>query len=206
MTPLARLVLRGPPIPVAIGTRHVRLCAPHVEALFGPGHALRPLVPLSLPGEYACLETVTVRGPSGRVEDVRVVGPLLERTRVELPATVQAALQLSSCVRDSARVDGSPGCTLEGPRGTVVLAEGVVHAPRQLFVPSAIVAELGVIDDEKVSVSVSGERARVLADVRVRVLEGASLQLRVDVDDGNALELTPSTVAYLVDEPPSLER
>lgn len=113
------------PIPVVLTARHARLQPSHIIALFGAAHDLSRLVPLTGTEEYACLETVTVRTSSGRIPGIRVVGPAVEQTRLELGAGDLDALGLTD---PSHAVDGhrtSPGCVLEGPRGTVVLAEGV---------------------------------------------------------------------------------
>ena len=63
-------------IPVAITARHVHLSAAHAETLFGKGHQLLRLCELTQPDSFACAETVTVRGPTGALHDVRVVGPV----------------------------------------------------------------------------------------------------------------------------------
>jgi acetate kinase len=64
------------PIPIAISARHVHLDRAAMDALFGPGSELTPAKPLSQPGQYAAEERVTVIGPRGRLERVRVLGPL----------------------------------------------------------------------------------------------------------------------------------
>lgn len=197
---MARLVPRGAPFPVAICARHVHLCAAHVEALFGKGHSLRPLAPLTQADEFACVETVTVRGPGGKLLDVRVVGPVRQRTQVEVSLRDQARLGIEGGLRLSSKVEGSLGCTLEGPKGMVVLAEGLLNAMRHLHAPPAEATRLGLVDDTTVAVSVSGERARVLSDVLVRVREGARLELHVDTEEAASVELGPDTVAYLVEE------
>lgn len=41
---------------------------------------------LSQPGQFACKETVTVCGPKGAIEKVRILGPVRSRTQVEILA------------------------------------------------------------------------------------------------------------------------
>ena len=41
---------------------------------------------LSQPGQYACKETVTICGPKGAIEKVRILGPVRGRTQVEILA------------------------------------------------------------------------------------------------------------------------
>lgn len=198
-----RVSLQEKPIPVAITARHVHLSAVHVQALFGEGHELVEICELTQPGEFACAETVTVRGPDGALTGVRVIGPLRERTQVEISLRDQGALGMGDPVRLSSKLSGSPGCTLEGPEGTVVLAEGVLNAMRHLHLPPAIAETLGVDDESVLSLSVGGERARVIHEVRVRVREGAIPELHLDPEEASAADVGPSTTATLLtdDEP-----
>lgn len=189
------------PIPISIGTRRVHLSRAHVDALFGKGYPLVPLTQLSQPREQACAETVVVRGPAGSLPHVRVVLPLVEQTWVELPFKDNATLGLTGELRLSRRIDDSPGCVLEGPAGTVVLADGVVNALRHLRVPPESAEALGVTDGALVSVAVTGDRARTFADVVVSVEPGARLELVIDIDEANTVDLSPDTYAYL-GEPP----
>ncbi len=185
-------------IPVAIVGRHVHLSASHLEALFGPGAKLHALVQLTQPGEYASTFTVEVRGPQGSLAHVRVCGPTRPRTVVELPQKDLVRLGVAAPAKATAKVDGSPGCVLGGPKGTVVLAEGLLIAGRHLHAAPHEAAALGLADDQLVALHVVGERARVLRDVPVRVREGARLELHVDLDDANSLDVSAATTATLL--------
>lgn len=186
------------PIPVAITARHVHLSKAHVEALFGKGHELLPLYPLTQPGEVACADTVTVRGPKGALEHVRVIAPLRERTQVELTVRDQARLGIEGPLRLSSKLAGSLGCTLEGPSGTIVLAEGVLNAMRHLHASPEQAKALGLEDDSTVTLCVGSDRTRVVRDVLVRVRAGAALELHLDPDEGAAADVGPRTTAWLV--------
>ena len=72
-------VMRGSsrPIPIGISAHHVHLTDEHVEALFGEGHTLTWHADLSQPGQFACKEQVTLIGPKGSIERVRVLGPVM---------------------------------------------------------------------------------------------------------------------------------
>lgn len=186
------------PIPVAITARHVHLSKAHLEALFGKGHELLPLYPLTQPGVFACAETVTVRGPKGVLEHVRVVTPLYERTQVELTVRDQAKLGIEGSLRLSAKLSGSFGCTLEGPAGTVVLAEGVLNAMRHLTASPEEAAALGLEDDSTVTLCVGSDRSRVVRDVLVRVRESAALELHLDPEEAATADVGPRTTARLL--------
>ncbi|MBI5526010.1 MAG: acetate/propionate family kinase, partial [Deltaproteobacteria bacterium] len=63
------------PIPIGVSAHHVHLSTAHVEALFGKGRKLTFKSPLSQPGQFACVEQLTLIGPKGTIERVRVLGP-----------------------------------------------------------------------------------------------------------------------------------
>ena len=53
-------------IPIAISARHVHLSQQTIDRLFGTGHVLQVKAPLSQPGQFAAVETVSLVGPRGR--------------------------------------------------------------------------------------------------------------------------------------------
>ena len=63
-------------VPAAISARHLHLCAGDVERLFGPGYQLTPLKALMQPGQFAAREQLTLAGPRGKLEKVRIIGPV----------------------------------------------------------------------------------------------------------------------------------
>ena len=59
-------------IPVGISNRHIHLSQAALEKLFGNHYQLTKLKDLSQPGQYACKECVTLAGPKGVIEKVRI--------------------------------------------------------------------------------------------------------------------------------------
>lgn len=171
----------GRAIPIVATARHVRLQASHLELLFGPKHALTALAPLALPGVFACAEGVNVRGPSGSIAFVRVVGPVVRNTTVrvsprDLPLLGLPAEPLPRTLAESR------GCTIEGPAGTVVLAEGLVTPRRVLSLDPSIAARRGLDTGASTTLVLASDRSREILDVRVQLVDGAQ-HLSVDLDD-----------------------
>ena len=81
-------------IPIAISARHAHLCQRTIDALFGPGHQLRPRNPLRQIGQFAAQETVSMVGPHGRIENVRVMGPPRSQDQIEISRTDEMVLGL----------------------------------------------------------------------------------------------------------------
>src|SRR5205823_152746 len=109
---------------VEVSAHHIHLTQEHVEALFGSGHQLTKHSDLSQPGQYACKEQLTIVGPKGRIERVRVLGPTRKYSQVEIAMTEQFKLGVHPPVRESGDIADTPGCTLEGTGGSVQLESG----------------------------------------------------------------------------------
>jgi acetate kinase len=173
-------------IPVEVSAHHVHLTQEHVEALFGRGHQLTRHADLSQPGQYACQEQVTLVGPKGRIERVRVLGPPRKLSQVEIAMTEQFKLGVHPPVRESGDIADTPGCTLEGPAGSVQLDRGVICAMRHVHMTPDDALRHGVRDKSVVRVRVEGDRELIFGDVLVRVDPGFALAMHIDTDEANA--------------------
>lgn len=186
----SKAVKAAAPIPIAISARHVHLDRKGMDALFGPGSELTPDKPLSQPGQYAAHERVTVVGPRGRIERVRVLGPLRKASQVEVSRTDEFLLGVDAPIRQSGHTTGSAPITLEGPKGSVVLPEGLICAWRHIHMHPDDAATYGVKDGDQVEVAVrGGPRDLTFGDVIVRVHEQFKLEMHIDTDEANAAEL-----------------
>ncbi|WP_253950299.1 phosphate propanoyltransferase [Methylibium sp. T29] len=175
-------------MPVAISAHHVHLTQAAVEALFGTGHALRVLQPLSQPGFFAAEETVSVIGERGRLERVRVVGPCRAANQIEVSRTEAIRLGIEAPLRLSGDLAGSAEVTLAGPAGAL-RTPGLIVARRHLHLTSADARRLGVQDRGEIEVALDTPRGTVLRHVALRVDDGAVLELHLDTDEANAAGL-----------------
>jgi len=179
-----------PTIPIAVSGRHCHLTSATFEALFGKGATPTGDKELVQPGQYACKERVNLIGPRNRIDRVRVLGPLRSVDQVEVSRTDEFRLGVDAPVRDSGKVAGSAPITLEGPKGTVVLKEGLICARRHIHMRPQDAEQFGVKDKDEVSVSVlGGERSLIFGDVLVRVKDSYALEMHIDTDEANAAEL-----------------
>lgn len=185
------------PIPIETSAHHVHLSDEHLRILFGPDHPLTKSTTLSQPGQYACSQAVTVVGPAGYLEDVRVVGPPREKTQVEISKSDQFKLGLRPPIRESGDLDGSCGCVLVGPAGRVVLERGVICAMRHIHMSPGDASEFGVHNGSVVRVRIGGDREMVYGDVKVRVDPAFRLAMHLDTDEANAGNLGPDAIGYL---------
>ncbi len=180
---------RGYFVPAAISGRHVHLCRAHIETLFGMGYKLTHMRDLVQPGQYACEEKVTLAGEKGHIEGVRVLGPARQNTQVEISMTDSYKLGVSPVVRMSGNIDGTPGCTLIGPKGEVKIECGVIVAARHLHINAAQAARYGLENGQVICVRKTGIREVVFGNVAVRAGDGHELEMHIDTDEANAAGL-----------------
>jgi len=173
-------------VPAAGSNRHIHVSAQDLEALFGRGYALKPERALSQPGQFAASETVSIAGPKGRIDQVRVLGPARGKTQVEILTTDAFKLGISPVVRLSGDIEGTPGATIIGPAGTVELTSGVIVAMRHVHISAEQAAWLGLQNGDLVSIRKDGVRALVFEGVPVRCGEGHNLELHLDMEEANA--------------------
>ena len=185
------------PFLVEVSAHHIHLKQEHVEALFGKGHTLTKHTDLSQPGQYACKEQLTIVGPKGRIERVRVLGPARKITQVEIAMTEQFKRGVHPPIRESGDIKDTPGCTLEGTAGSVTLDRGVICALRHVHMTPADALRYGVRDKSVVRVRVDGDRELVFGDVLVRVDPSYALAMHIDTDEANAAHVATGGKGYI---------
>ncbi|WP_380180008.1 phosphate propanoyltransferase [Kalamiella sp. sgz302252] len=176
-------------IPVGVSNRHVHLSRSEMDLLFGYGSSLTRMKALRQPGHFAAQETVTLRGPKGEIQRVRVLGPLRSITQVEISVADSFALGIKAPVRMSGELQETPGLTLVGPHGQVELTEGAIVAWRHIHISPEEAARHGLSDGAEIDVTTEGARSGVLHHVKVRVSADAVLEMHIDVEEANALGL-----------------
>lgn len=179
-----------PNLVVSISARHVHLSDEHVETLFGPGAKLTIMKDLYQDGFFAANETVMVVGPRRRMlPSVRILGPTRPATQVELAYTDGISLGIDMPVRESGKIEGSPGCVLVGPKGVVELKQGVIRAERHVHMGPSDAGFYNVKDKDRMSLRVHSSCTTTFEDVLVRVGKGIKLEVHLDTDEGNACNL-----------------
>ncbi|WP_202078667.1 phosphate propanoyltransferase [Caldalkalibacillus salinus] len=187
-------------IPVGISNRHIHLSPDHLKQLFGEVHELTELKPLSQPGQFAAAESVTIVGPKGEIQKVRVLGPVRRETQIEISRTDAFKLGINPPVRDSGDTEGTPGLRVVGPQGEVELDKGVIIAARHIHFHTSDAESFGVQNGDKVKIKTQGERAVIFDHVLCRVHDNYALDCHLDTDEGNAAGLkTGDTVELIKD-------
>lgn len=171
-------------VKVGVSARHLHLSQGDLELLFGKGFKLTVKKEL-MAGEYASESTVTLIGKNMRIlEKVRVLGPVRDKTQVELSKTDCVSLGLRGTIKLSGDLDEAEEIQIIGPEGGIKRAAAIV-SKRHIHITPELKRDLGIGD--RVDVKVEGERGGVLANVAVRAKAGYEFTLHLDTDEANGL-------------------
>jgi putative phosphotransacetylase len=176
----------GYKVVIGISNKHLHLSAKDMATLFGEGAELTPDKWLGQPGQYATVERVDVVGPKGAFKGMRIIGPLRDETQVEISMTDARALGIDAPIRESGKLEGTPGCKIVGPKGEVEIDHGVIVALRHIHLSPEQAQEAGVADKDLVDVQTYGTRPLIFQDVLIRSGDKHEREFHVDTDEGNA--------------------
>ena len=186
-------------IPIAVSARHLHLDRETFALLFGEDAEPTHHADLSQPGQFSCMEKVTLIGPRNIIEGVRLLGPLRSKNQIEISRSDEYFLGVDAPVRDSGRVNGSAPITLKGPNGSVRLQEGLICARRHIHMHPDDAKRFGVKNKDEVEIGITGgPRDLIFCDVLVRVSPGYRLEMHIDTDEANAAELDRQASGELV--------
>jgi propanediol utilization protein len=185
-------------IPVGISNRHIHLSQADLNTLFGTGYQLTKIKDLSQPMQYACKETLTICGPKGAIENIRILGPARSESQVEILHADCFKLGITAPVRSSGDLQGTPGITLVGPKGSVLLARGLIVAQRHIHMSLEDAKRLGVTDGEAVSIQIGGLRGGTYSHVLIRANNTSSLECHIDTEEANAMNLTSTSKITII--------
>ena len=188
----------GYEVKIGLSNKHLHLQKDPIEILFGKGHELTPTKPLVQPGQFACEEKVDIVGPKNTLKGIRVLGPARPETQVEVAMTDARTLGIKAPVRESGKLEGTPGCKIVGPCGEVEIDHGVIVALRHVHLSPAQAEEAGVKDKDIVSIKIEGERGLVFNNVLVRSGDAHEREVHLDTDEGNAAGCGPDAVCTII--------
>lgn len=173
-------------IEVEASGRHVHLSRRDLDILFGEGYKLTPTKELSQPGQFACKERVTITGPKGSIKNVVILGPERKDTQVEVSLTDALTLGLKIPIRESGKIDNTPGITISSEKASINIDKGVIVAKRHIHITPEDASKYNVKDNQIVKVEVYGERPLIFDDTVIRVSPKFRTYMHIDYDEANA--------------------
>jgi putative phosphotransacetylase len=188
------------PLVVNISVRHLHITQDHLEVLFGPGAELTPLRWLYQEGQFASEQTVDIVGPKRRIlPSVRILGPTRSATQIELAFSDAIYLGIDAPVRMSGKITGTPGAILLGPKGHLLLEEGIIRAQRHVHLSPEDAAAYGVSAGDAMDLHIEHATCPlVMQGVIARVDPAFRCEVHIDSDEGNACHLPTASGLRLV--------
>ena len=191
----------APKVVANISARHCHLTQADVDVLFGPGYQLTPMKMLYQATDFAANETVAVVGPRQRmIPGVRILGPCRKFSQVELSFTDAISLGIDVPVRVSGDIEGSPGCLLIGPKGSLVMPNGVIRAERHVHMGPKDAEYYGVKAMDRMSMKVTSTCPTTLNGLLVRTHPDWKLEIHIDTDEANCCDLSRASKVELIKE------
>lgn len=178
--------------------KHVHLSREAIDALFGKGYQLTKAKDLSQPGQYACKERVTLIGPKGSLHNVVVLGPERKESQVEVSLTDSVVLGVSVPVKESGKLEGTPGIVIASGSNMIRLDKGLIAAQRHIHVKAEDAEKFDVKNGDIVQVKVFGKRPLIFDDVLVRVSANYETYMHIDYDEANACGFTKGMKGKIV--------
>jgi putative phosphotransacetylase len=170
---------------IEVSARHIHISKKDFFKLFKK-EKLTPLKPLSQAKEFAAREEVTLKTMKYTLYNVRILGPFRDHTQVEVSLTDAYLLGITSMIRHSGDLNGTPGLTLIGPAGKVRLKQGVIVPQRHIHCDPQTAKKLGLKNGQKISVKAGDSRSLTFHNVVVRIREDFKWHLHIDTDEANA--------------------
>ena len=188
-------------VPITVNNRHVHLSRTDAKKIFGETYqfASHSSPDRHLwPGHILWQEKVTISGPKGSISEVSLLGPLGEKTSIEMSTTDAYRLGLSTDEIRSKKF--SPGITIDGPKGSVfVTIERPVNG-RWLLVSKNRSENLGLKDGMLVDARVGSDSdwATTFHKVQVIIDGEDRWALYLDPDAASAASARPGDTAHVV--------
>ncbi|MED4017741.1 phosphate propanoyltransferase [Sutcliffiella cohnii] len=185
-------------VPMAVSARHCHLSKRDIQVLFGDYYQLTKKADLSQPGQFAANETITIVGPRGSIEKVRILGPVRNLTQVEVSRTDCIKLGVDAPLRESGDMKNSAPITLVGPKGSLYKKDGLIVAKAHIHMSPDDAERFSVKQGDYVKITTKTERPITLDRVLIRVAPRYKLEMHIDTDEANAGFISTGDVGMLL--------
>lgn len=171
---------------IAISNRHIHLTKEIYEKLFDEPLSMKK--PISQIGEFASNLTLTIKGPKGMIEKVRVMGPHRDYNQVEVSKSDAYILGLEPPVRESGDLEDSETITLITPKNEITLENVCILAERHVHMNDKMAEELGLKNDDLVKLIIDNDKGGEM-EAFVKIKSNGFFEIHIDRDDANAFLL-----------------
>jgi putative phosphotransacetylase len=172
-------------INIGVTSRHIHLSIEDLKILFGEDYELTNIKDLTQDNNFACKETVDLINGDNIIKNVRIVGPVREKTQVEISKTDSYNLKINPPYKNSGDLDLAETIKIKGPLG-VVERKCLIIQNRHIHMSESEASSLGYKNDDLVSVKLFGDRGGIIDNVHIKIGKNSTLELHIDLDDANA--------------------
>ena len=174
-------------IPIGVSNRHIHLSQTDADILFWKKYEFKILKKLSQPGQFAYEETITAKWPKGEISKIRILWPVRWKTQLEILSSDNYQLGIKSPLRISWDLDNSWWeITIIGPKGKILLNNGVIIAQRHLHTSTSQAKELWITNGQSIKIQVQWPRWIIFENVIVRAGDRYNLDFHIDREEWNA--------------------
>ena len=167
-------------IPVGISNRHIHLSEEVKKKVLGDNFSLKIKRNLTQSGEFASETKLTIKTRFGKIEDIRVVGPIRKYTQVEILKSDEETLGISAPFRNSGYLESSASLIIEGPLGETELDNCCIVANRHIHMNEKDAIKYNVKDKEIVRIKAKNN---ILDNVNIKIDSSYVLECHLDKDD-----------------------
>lgn len=180
-------------INVGISNRHIHLNKEDYKILFNEDEFTKKK-DLSQPGQFASEMVVSIEGPKGKIDNVRVLGPVREYTQVEVSKTDCYKLGINPPIRYSGEIEGSSELTIIGKYGSIKRNCAIIH---QRHIHASFEEKEKYNLKDYYDVVIDGEKPTILKNVKV-IYGNFKLELHLDTDDANGCNLKEQDLVDII--------
>jgi len=182
-------------VTIGVSNHHVHLRREDLEILFGKNYELKKRNDLNQYGQYACIETVTLKTDKGILDNIRIIGPERNYTQVELLKSDCNILGLNPPVRDSGDLEDSENITIIGPKGEIYLENVGIIANRHIHINS----KDNYNYKDKQIVKVKTQNGDIIDDVHIKMDPSFYFEMHIDRDDAIKYNLNSGDIVTIMD-------
>ena len=186
-------------VSIGVSNRHIHLDYDTCVKLFGNSE-LTIVRELSQGGEFVSNRVVSIKTDKGRIDNVKVIGPLRNKTQVEIARSDAFKLGINPPVRMSGNFDGAVDVILVVDNREVEVKNSCILANRHVHCNSSELDKYGWYDGKVLSVKVDGIRGGILENVIVKSKDSYNLELHLDTDEANAFLLNNGDEVEILEE------
>lgn len=185
-------------VKIGVTSRHIHLSENDLYKLFGNNYKLNKLKDLTQDNNFSCIETVDIINNNNLIKNVRVVGPVRNKTQVEISKTDAYILKVSPPIRNSGDLNDAVELKIKGPVGTIEQKCCIIPT-RHIHMNKECIEKLNLKQNNIVNVKLFGEKGGIIDNVHIKISDCITPELHLDLDDSNAHLLKTGDIAKILE-------